>query len=131
VQVLLAIFFHNARPGVAKRESEVVKEEKVKEEKVKDARNGDESSEAPSHAQVVTHSSALAACELFASFSSTLCLPAVVMDRVLDLLMIGASTPLHTDGSVVVQHAQPTQSIDQEVFRTMIRDTYGGQSNTG
>ena len=67
-----------------------------------------------------TYADVLAACELFASFASALCLPSPVIDRVLSLLLTTAQPP--TVG--VSQQQQPRQSKDEELFTHLLRAAY-------
>ena len=137
---MLAIFFHNARAGVKAEEGGVAgslisssllsssqpsssSSASVKRERVKDeGAVGDVASSFASPSRV-SYAGALAACELFASFASALCLPLPVVDRVLDLLMIAAAPAVGASPLPV----KPPQSIDEEVFLAMIRAAYGTQ----
>ena len=74
----------------------------------------------------VSAAAALDACELFGSFASALCLPLMVVHRVVELLLIAAAG---SRGGAVLP-VKPTQSVDEEVFDSMIKATYGHPHNT-
>ena len=111
-----------ARPKRSSRvKAERVKAEQQQQVAAVQSESGQSSSansESMSAAVLVetTHSGALAACKLFASFASDMCLPAACVDRVLCLLTMAA--PPAVD---VHLPAKPAESVDEEVWADLVR----------
>ena len=141
---MLAIFFHNARPDAtavagdalltpltsssqpSSSQPSASSAVSVKQEmKVKDEHAVSGTPHSSASARQVPYLGALAACELFASFASALCLPLPVIERVMDLLMLAAAPAAGASPLPV----KPPQSIDEEVFLSIIRSAYGLQHN--